>query len=85
VPFLTLAHLIGIDRLRAAYRRMRRAGASGVEGVTAEEYAANLEANLADLHEQLRRERYDAPPVKRIYVAQEDGSQQPIGIPRVRG
>jgi RNA-directed DNA polymerase len=56
-------------------------GAPGIDGVTAAEYAANLEANLAALHVPLRRGRYYAPPVKRTYVANEDGSQRPIGMP----
>jgi RNA-directed DNA polymerase len=79
--FLTLAHLIDGDLWREAYRRTRRDGAPGVDGVTAEEYAANLEANLADLHARLRRGRYYAPPVKRTYVPKEDGSQRPSGMP----
>jgi RNA-directed DNA polymerase len=81
MKFTTLAHLIEVDLLREAYRRTRKDGAPGVDEVTAQEYAANLEANLADLHERLRGGRYYAPPVKRSYVPKEDGSQRPIGIP----
>jgi len=54
MAFTTLAHLIDGDMLRKAYHQTRRDGAPGVDGVTAAEYAANLEANLADLHERLR-------------------------------
>jgi hypothetical protein len=46
----TLAHHIDLDWLREAYRRTRKDGAVGVDGTTAEEYAANLEGNLAALH-----------------------------------
>jgi len=49
--------------------------------MTAETYEVNLEANLANLHERLRNGQYHAPPVKRVYIAKEDGSQRPIGIP----
>jgi RNA-directed DNA polymerase len=80
-PFLTLAHLIDVERLREAYHQTRRDGAPGVDGVTAEAYAAALEANLADLHARLCSGRYYAPPVKRAYVPKEDGSQRPIGMP----
>ncbi len=79
--FMTLAHLIDVELLREAYHRTRKDGAPEIDGVTAAEYAANLEANLADLHARLRSRRYYAPPVKRTYVAKEDGSQRPIGMP----
>jgi RNA-directed DNA polymerase len=83
-PFLTLAHLIDGELLREAYHQTRRGGAPGVDGVTAEEYAVALEANLTDWHARLRRGRYSAPPVKRASVPQEDGRQRPMGM-RVRG
>ncbi|WP_437897449.1 hypothetical protein [Sorangium sp. So ce124] len=46
VAFTTLAHHIDLDWLREAYRRTRKDGATGVDGQTAEVYAANLEDNL---------------------------------------
>jgi group II intron reverse transcriptase/maturase len=81
MKFTTLAHLIDEDLLREAYNRTGKDGAPGVDEVTAKEYAANLGANLDDLHGRLRGGRYYAPPVKRSYVPKEDGSQRPIGIP----
>jgi hypothetical protein len=81
MAFTTLAHLIDVDLLREAYRRTRKDGAPGIDGVTAQEYAEHLEANLANLHERLRSGRYRAPPVRRTYLDKEDGSQRPIGIP----
>ena len=80
-PFSPLAYLIDVDLRREAYHQTRRGGAPGVDGVTAEEYAADLEANLTALQARLRRGRYDAPPVKRAYGPKEDGSQRPIGRP----
>jgi RNA-directed DNA polymerase len=79
--FTTLAHLIDVDMLREASHPTRRDGAPGGDGGIAAEYAADLEANLADWHARLRSGRYDAPPVKRAYVPKEDGSQRPIGRP----
>jgi len=79
--FTTLAHLIDVELLREAYRRTRKDSSPGVDGVTAKEYAANLEANLSNLHERLRKQQYYAPPVKRTYLEKEDGSKRPIGMP----
>jgi retron-type reverse transcriptase len=81
MAFTTLAHLIDVDLLREAYRRTRKDGAPGIDGVTAQADAEPREANLANLYERLRRGQYRAPPVRRTYVDKEDGGQRPIGIP----
>ena len=44
----TLAHHIDVALLREAYRRTRKDGATGIDGQTAKDYAADLEANLGD-------------------------------------
>jgi len=36
MAFTTLAHLIDVDLLREAYRRTRKDGAPGIDGVTAQ-------------------------------------------------
>jgi group II intron reverse transcriptase/maturase len=78
----TLAHHIDIDWLREAYRRTRKDGAPGVDGQTAEEYAADLEGNLKQLLERAKSGTYRAPPVRRVHIPKGDGSQtRPIGVP----
>lgn len=80
--FTTLAHHIDLELLHEAHRRTRKNGATGVDGRTAEEYAANLEGNLAVLHERLKAGTYVAPPVRRVHIPKGDGSKtRPIGIP----
>ena len=79
--FQTLAHHMTADFLREAFCRTRKTGAPGVDEVTAGDYALNLEKNLRDLHERLRSGRYKAPPVKRAWIAKEDGKQRPLGMP----
>jgi len=49
--------------------------------VTAEAYAEPLDENRRDLHERLRSGRYQAAPVERVWIAEEDGSQRPSGKP----
>jgi RNA-directed DNA polymerase len=78
----TLAHHIDMDFLREAYRRTRRDGAAGVDGQTAEDYAANLEGNLQALLERFKSGLYRAPPVRRVHIPKGDGREtRPIGIP----
>jgi group II intron reverse transcriptase/maturase len=81
--FTSLAYHMDIEWLKEAYRRTKKNGASGVDGVTAEEYETNLEDNLKDLLERAKSGRYKAPPVKRAYIpkGQGAGELRPIGIP----
>lgn len=67
--------------LREAYRRTRKEAAAGVDGVTAEEYAKTLEANLAELLEKAKSGRYVAPPVRRVNIPKGEGKTRPLGIP----
>jgi retron-type reverse transcriptase len=82
MAFTTLAHHIDIDWMREAFRRTRKDGAAGVDGQTAQDYAANLEENLRSLLERAKSGSYRAPPVRRVHIPKGDGSQtRPIGIP----
>jgi RNA-directed DNA polymerase len=78
----TLAHHIDVDWLREAYRRTRKGGAPGVDGVSAKQFAEHLEDNLQSLLERAKSGRYWAPPVRRVHIPKGDGSAtRPIGIP----
>ena len=78
----TLSHHIDLDSLREAYRRTRKDGATGVDEMTAKEYASNLEGNLASLLERFKSGTYWAPPVRRVHIPKGDGTKtRPIGIP----
>ena len=79
----TLAHHIDMGWLREAYRRTRKDGAVGVDGVTAAQYETNLEANLTSLLERFKTGRYRAPAVRRVYIPKEGAGNKtrPIGIP----
>ena len=79
----TLAHHIDEVWLREAYRRTRKDGAAGVDGVTAAQYEAELEANLASLLERFKSGRYRAPAVRRVHIPKPGAGKKtrPIGIP----
>jgi group II intron reverse transcriptase/maturase len=78
----TLAHHIDVNWLREAYRRTRKGGAPGVDGVSAEQYAEHLEENLRSLLDRAKSGRYRAPPARRVHIPKGDGTEtRPIGIP----
>lgn len=80
-PLTTLAHHIDLDWLNEAYRRTRKDGATGVDGQSAEDYAANLEVNLRSLLDRAKSGTYRAPPVRRVYIPKGNGEMRPLGIP----
>ncbi len=77
----SLHHVIDLEWMREAYGRTRKDGATGIDGVTAADYEARLDANLGDLVDRIKSGRYKAPPVRRTYIPKADGSQRPLGIP----
>ncbi len=67
--------------LRLCFFRLRKDAASGVDGVTYQAYEKNLEANLEDLEQRLRRKGYRARLVRRKYIPKGNGKMRPLGIP----
>ncbi len=78
--FTSLAHRIDPFLLRKSFRQLRKNESTGVDKITAKQYAVNLDENLYKLYQRLRRGQYVASPVKRIWVDKEDGKKRPIGI-----
>jgi group II intron reverse transcriptase/maturase len=78
-----LHHVYALDTLRVAYYELSRKAAAGVDGQTWEGYGQDLEANLADLSDRVRRGSYHPQAVRRAYVPKRDGQQRPIGVPAV--
>ena len=78
--FHSLAHLIDVQALMRAYRRMRKDAAVGVDGVTKEKYGQNLEDNLRDLHARMVSRQYRHQPIRRVHIPKDKGKTRPIGI-----
>src|SRR5262245_49139566 len=75
-----LHHVYNIETLREAYFNLKREAAPGVDGETWRNYGEQLEANLKDLSERLRRGAYRAKPVRRVFIPKPDGRQRPLGV-----
>jgi group II intron reverse transcriptase/maturase len=78
--FTALLHHVTVDLLRDAYSWLKRDAAAGVDGVTWDEYGADLEANLVDLHGRVHRGAYRAQPSRRVYIPKPDGRRRPLGV-----
>jgi len=79
--FTSLAHRIDFYLLKKCFRKVRKSRSAGVDKVTAKEYARDLDENLYNLHERLRRGQYVPAPVRRVWIDKEGGKRRPIGIP----
>jgi RNA-directed DNA polymerase len=81
--FTSLAYLMDIDWLHEAFQRTRKDGATGVDGMTATAYEANLEVNLQGLLDRAKSGTYHAPPVRRVHIPKGGSTTEtrPIGIP----
>jgi RNA-directed DNA polymerase len=79
--FFSIAHWITPEAMYAAFRGLRKEASAGVDGVTYEEYERDAARNIRQLHQRLKDGKYQAQPLRRIYIPKEDGKQRPISIP----
>ncbi len=83
VSFTSLAYHIDLVWLYEAFGRTRKDGATGIDALTAEEYAKELNTNLRSLLERAKSGKYFAPAVKRAHIPKDPVKKEfrPIGIP----
>jgi RNA-directed DNA polymerase len=79
--FYSIAHMITPEALYAAFRGLRKKASAGVDGVTYDMYERDAAGNIQALHERLRKGKYQAQPLRRVYIRKEDGKQRPLSIP----
>ena len=79
--FYSIGHMITPESLYAAFRGLRKKASAGVDGVTYEEYERDVARNIQTLHERLKNGKYQAQPLRRVYIPKENGKQRPISIP----
>jgi RNA-directed DNA polymerase len=75
-----LHHIYNLETLRMAYFSLKKEAAPGVDGETWRHYGEQLEMNLQDLSDRLKRGAYRAKPVRRVYIPKADGRQRPLGV-----
>src|ERR1700738_3387309 len=78
--FTTLLHHISTDHLEQAFLDLKEGAAAGVDGLRWQDYEADLERNLEDLHARVHRGAYRAQPSRRVYIPKPDGRQRPLAV-----
>jgi RNA-directed DNA polymerase len=77
--------MVRAEALYKGFQKVKSAGgAAGVDGQSIEDFAENLEENLARLARELREKSYRPKPVKRVEIPKTGGGKRALGIPAVR-
>ena len=74
--FTALLHHITVDTLQTAFYALRRKAAPGVDGMTWQDYEADLQPRLRELHKRVHRGAYRPQPSRRTYIPKADGKQK---------
>jgi group II intron reverse transcriptase/maturase len=84
-PLTLLHHYIDEEWLNAAYKKLRKKKAPGIDHETVEEYGLNLKSNNRTLLEQAKSGRYIAPPVRGVDIPKPGSKEKRgLGIPTTR-
>ena len=82
--FTSLAHLINENMLKECHRKLDGKKATGLDKVTKEMYEENLEENIGNLYNRLKKGKYKPIPVRRAYINKPGTNKlRPLGIPEV--
>ena len=82
-PLKTLIHVVDKEWLEESWGRLRKGAAYGIDAVNHSDYAGNLSENLDNLLYKMKAGKYNALPVKRVYIPKADGKKRPLGLPTI--
>ena len=74
-------HLVNEESLREEHRKQSGRKATGIDGVTKEDYGEHLDKNLTDLMGRMKKFSYKPQAVRRTYIPKANGKMRPLGIP----
>lgn len=81
--FRSLARLLTEHFLTWCWSFINKKAASGVDKVSAKEYAMNLQTNIKNLVARVKNKCYRAKLVRRQYIPKANGKTRPLGIPTI--
>jgi RNA-directed DNA polymerase len=82
-PLKTLLHVVDKEWLQESWGKLRKGAAYGIDAVSSSDYAKNLDDNLERLLYKIKTGKYNASPVRRVYIPKADGKKRPLGLPTV--
>ena len=82
--FTSLFHHLSVELLRLAFFELKRDAAPGVDGLTWQDYEADLDRKIEDLHARVQRGAYRALPSRRQYIPRPTASSARSRLPHSR-
>ena len=79
--FRDLYRCLDAELLRNCWQDLNKEAASGVDHVTADAYAANLQGNIDAVVQRLKTKRYRTTLVRRCDMPNAYGTDRPLGMP----
>lgn len=77
----TIMHYVNRETLIKQHDKQQTGKASGIDGITKEEYEKNLEVNIESLLTRMKRFSYRPRPVRKTYIPKSNGKLRGLGIP----
>lgn len=78
----TLMCYVNKETLMEQHKKQIKGKASGIDGITKEQYNENAENNIEDLLERMKKFSYRPQAVKRVYIPKTGSDKlRPLGIP----
>lgn len=78
--FTSLYHLLNAELLTLSFYRLKRHAATGVDGLSWQEYETMLFQRILELEAKLVRGSYRPRAARRIFIPKADGSERPLSI-----
>jgi RNA-directed DNA polymerase len=76
-----LYRCLNVELVLECWGALNKDAASGVDGVTWQAYAEDLQTNVEALGERLKPKRYRAKLIRRHYIPKGNGQERPLGMP----
>lgn len=77
----TLMNRVNEEAIKEEHLKQKKKKASGVDGITKDEYGKELDKNVSDLINRMKKFNYKPQPVRRTYIPKINGQLRPLGIP----
>ena len=70
-----------MSNLKECFYLLKKDKATGIDGISFEEYEQDLEQNLETLVSKMKQFSYRPQPAKRVYIPKSDSKRRPLGMP----
>jgi RNA-directed DNA polymerase len=71
--------------LHSAFKHVKKnKGKAGLDRVSIKQFEADLDANIMNIHKELKTTTYKPSPALRVYIPKGRHDKRPLGIPTVR-